>query len=740
MEGEDPTCLVITNISVSVETPHSLPSDRFFPHFPFCCDFHHGNSTLSIAFVETLNKSFKKYDYVNGIHRGITSAALKWKIKIDESKTFRDFQYEGKASTRFGNRCIEQSTKVNYETNLKQLWRFCAILGDYDSMLLMVSPTPENAPAMRVETIEAFLRFKRQSSTDTDDEPHPLTTYQGGSYIKDIYGTTVITEGHWKNPNQANGYSAAINALHKANDHDGHYYDVCQNCCDGTCQAFPHQSLPRTFRSGNPTTHQIFANSMRQRKKDGANYREEGVTQLLPIDLRDLRSRLLSSQSIVDLQTWTIIIVSSCLLLRHDEFHSLCVDSFDQGLSCILENRLVSLAVKIQGKTDQQEVLLRLFADDDNPDLCPVRALSVYCYLIGIKDGYIFPSSIELVGDKNGEKRVTDGIFKTTICYSTFNDILKSLTKIALRPRRGGVKVGSHTFRKTGYLLAYWGGASDVELMQTARHKTQSIIPTYKKDAAGNLAIHEEIPHHLNRVSKWRSIIISGKGANAEFVNTLGGSIPKRFDEIGSFFVEQILQVSQWHPMAKSPKYLMEVAESYVAKKPPDQRIKDICARFGPVIGGELMEAISDYSTSLLKESRKREREQSGLVVKSILPMTETKIPQIPPAAKVAKLTEDPNINNGALDDGVLVLKNSLRYLATAKDKVTCMLSIEAKRREGEKVEKTFVSKFLTPTVKCINDHFNGDIVAFCTKYPKYTHTTFRAMHCCVAAQQNPSL
>jgi len=51
-------------------------------------------------FVGTVNKSFKKYDYVNGIHRGITSAALKWKIKIDESKTFRDFQYEGKASTR----------------------------------------------------------------------------------------------------------------------------------------------------------------------------------------------------------------------------------------------------------------------------------------------------------------------------------------------------------------------------------------------------------------------------------------------------------------------------------------------------------------------------------------------------------------------------------------------------------------------------------------------------------------
>jgi len=84
---------------------------------------------------------------------------------------------------------------------------------------------------------------------------------------------------------------------------------------------------------------------MKQRKKDGANHHEEGASQLLPSDLRDLRTKLVNSQSIIELQTWTIIIVSVCLFLRHDEFHDINVEQFDPNLFVIKDDRLVLLAL-----------------------------------------------------------------------------------------------------------------------------------------------------------------------------------------------------------------------------------------------------------------------------------------------------------------------------------------------------------------------------------------------------------
>jgi hypothetical protein len=85
------------------------------------------------------------------------------------------------------------------------------------------------------------------------------------------------------------------------------------------------------------------------------------------------------------------------------------------------------------------------------------------------------------------------------------------------------------------------------------------------------------------------------------------------------------------------------------------------------------------------------------------------------------------------LDD--LPSRHNLRNMKYAKEKVVCMMAIEAERpREWSKMTsgaKSFVSKFLMPTASCVEKHFNGNIDAFCAKYPNYTHTKFPAEHCC---------
>jgi hypothetical protein len=70
------------------------------------------------------------------------------------------YNYEGKKSTRFGNRPIEAKTKYNYENCCKQLWRFCVIKGDYESLLALLSPRPENTPSINVETLDDFFALQ----------------------------------------------------------------------------------------------------------------------------------------------------------------------------------------------------------------------------------------------------------------------------------------------------------------------------------------------------------------------------------------------------------------------------------------------------------------------------------------------------------------------------------------------------------------------------------------------------
>ena len=672
-------------------------------------------------------------DYIDAVHEGIIAAAQKWNLTLSlrEGKQFGDFEYEGPNTKRLGNLCIAVTTKTNYEEQLKQLWRFCAIKGDYESMLLMITPTPPYAPSMRVETVEEFLRFKRQAKN------MPLTTFDGSGTIKDIRGEIITTEGHWKAPRQAGIYSAAVSAIHCQNRKGGEYADACDGCRDGTCNIQAHSAAPKLLRSGNPTTDCIFKNSMRQRKKDSVGYQEEGASQLLPSDLRDLRTTLLNSQSIVDLQTWTIIIVSVCLFLRHDKFHSIKVEQFDPSLFCIKEDQLAWLALRIMGKCDKLWYTFRLCADDKHPDLCPVRAIAVYSYLIGIKGGCLFPSERELLNPPE------DGIYKTTIVYTTLMAQLKRLCDNHLQPRKGGVKIGCHTFRKTGYLVAVFGDANDMNLMVSARHKSQTEAKTYKRDASALLAIHRELPNPKNDVSKWQSILMQSVGT-AGLMTASGGSLPMDFVQIGEYFVKDLLHVMAEHPTAKSPSYLMLRSLDYVKTEDPEQSFQAYCCRIHPAEAVNLKQVVNSTVAHCIKTIN---RSEADAKLPPALSQAEQGISgsrvghaQEGPAQKKAKSDNNNDTSVDNLDE-----RKTLKHLTTAKEKIICMVRImervENSQAEAKKTKrpfkmtsgaKSFVSRSLKPAINCVKTHFGGNTDAFCEKYPSFNHTTFSANHCCV--------
>ncbi|TPX78168.1 hypothetical protein CcCBS67573_g00496 [Chytriomyces confervae] len=140
------------------------------------------------------------------------------------------------------------------------------------------------------------------------------------------------------------------------------------------------------------------------------------------------------------------------------------------------------------GKADTTPVHVIMWQIDDLPMLCLLKHLLAWIYLTGIPSGYLLPSQDEL--DRIVEMRKNDPschiYCKEGISYTVLSQI-KSTCVVSI-PYRSG-PFGTHCMRKTGYLLAFWGGGEDSDVFKCARHKTASMGANYKRDALGLMPV-----------------------------------------------------------------------------------------------------------------------------------------------------------------------------------------------------------------------------------------------------------
>ena len=257
--------------------------------------------------------------YLAKVSTGIRAAAIRRNITLEENQDYGVYVYQGSNSTRCGNRPIEKATKRNNEQMFRQLWRYCALVGDYDSMLILLPEPPANVPATRLE-----LHFKRKQKNS------PLLKTGSSETVQDVFGAPMTADGGWVAPKNEMIFSAALSDLHRAHNHSGEYTDSCDAClakpkAKQHTGCFHHSSSPQLTRKGNPCDHEIYKNSKKAMIKEGKlnGYKETGSMQLLPSDLRDLRTHLLSTPTVHNIQMWITIIVATMLFLRHDEFHTI---------------------------------------------------------------------------------------------------------------------------------------------------------------------------------------------------------------------------------------------------------------------------------------------------------------------------------------------------------------------------------------------------------------------------------
>jgi len=157
------------------------------------------------------------------------------------------------------------------------------------------------------------------------------------------------------------------------------------------------------------------------------------------------------------------------------------------------------LAFRFKGKRDKKPVVLMAWRDDEMPIFCPVRHLLVWMRLTGIVSGYFFPPKKllrELETDGSNEPiEPSNVVYNTHITKAVYNCVLNRVCKQVIPRRRG--PWGTHTGRKTYYLFGVWGGASDMDLMEGARHATIANARRYKQDAAFLLELVKRNGEHL---------------------------------------------------------------------------------------------------------------------------------------------------------------------------------------------------------------------------------------------------
>ena len=95
--------------------------------------------------------------------------------------------------------------------------------GDYDSLLILLSPPPNNVISMTAKSIELFLLYKCQKAGT------PLLDPSTQEPVNDIFGKPFVCDGTWRalDPNKI--FNAAIANLHTANNQKGVYHEACKH-------------------------------------------------------------------------------------------------------------------------------------------------------------------------------------------------------------------------------------------------------------------------------------------------------------------------------------------------------------------------------------------------------------------------------------------------------------------------------------------------------------------------------
>jgi hypothetical protein len=369
--------------------------------------------------------------------------------------------------TTKGTDAAASGTKVMYENRWDHFHSFCVLLGFYAcSLLLDRDGCPDSPIPVETYTIRLYIQYMTLPRGEVLSDP--VTSVP----IYDVMNNPVLCTGEWKAPGNLQKFRSSMLALDSlyAELTGPAYVAKCLACIALTASNEGSGYLPCTLHTEGArvrsrgslinapdVVHHLACST--HRLKD---YVRKGNIQLLPSEVRMIRTALLVENDIFGLQYWTMVIMGIKLFLRISELLSIKIEDFDPSLM-LLEStscHVSALAVKIKGNH-----WLSMYCDNKFPELCPIRALLLYISLSGIKEGYIFPKFLPGYGtnaatNEESSTESTGDVDESTLHYpyAAFISRMKCLLTVIIGREKCPTDIfGTHILRKTAYLFAIFG-------------------------------------------------------------------------------------------------------------------------------------------------------------------------------------------------------------------------------------------------------------------------------------------
>lgn len=122
-------------------------------------------------------------------------------------------------SPRFKQSVLAANTQQNYERIICQFWDFLLMIGDYDSMIILLAESPPNSPSVRQKSIELFCHH-RCLKTGTD-----LGVPDASSPSQNVTSEGTVHNNKWMA-----SFFAGLVYLHGHQNQGGSYTERCDSC------------------------------------------------------------------------------------------------------------------------------------------------------------------------------------------------------------------------------------------------------------------------------------------------------------------------------------------------------------------------------------------------------------------------------------------------------------------------------------------------------------------------------
>lgn len=497
----------------------------------------------------------------------------------------------------------EGSSKTHYYSRLRKFIKFLLKNKFYDDSLIFFHPrTPKDTIAVEDKPVQRFLLALYTKKGEEVPDPRTVNSDKEEPLLFPN-GNPVLGIGDWNDPDNCNSFRAALDHMHtnRCTWKNTPYEEQCPQCLEqyDRLEAEGKLSIPgcrnhpirRIKRIGNVAKSTLVGDTILFIHRF-VSWTTGGSNVLMPCEVRDIRDHCITQRGDkVSLMVYNVMLTGIYQFMRSFEVLQLESENFDHkafsmqsnfvpnGLYMDWEtkqyNTKENRPLSVKGGTRRRHSYL--FLNNDYEDIDPVRNLLAWLNLIGWKGGFLFPSEEEL------NNPPSNGIYQTHMSDDSLRDKLDVMYRDVLNRTD---RLGTHTFRKTGYLFSRLGGGDWHGIMQAANHKTYEIADRYDKGLAclGNLIrLNGDL---RNMVGVWHSPRAI-PSENFRRVCAPGAQFQKPLHELAEGFMRHVIGIHPDDPRSQDIRHISRQLQLWRFTPKPEIALDGILHNIsGPMVAG----------------------------------------------------------------------------------------------------------------------------------------------------------